>query len=107
MEFMAKVDEKTHLRNLLQTILGLAVMISEETPHDVFCYYYPHIPSLDVQFHKDGWKDGEGYTLMRMCNMKESKLLDCINWLKEIYFEAKGEKNGCLELSFAPDVVNQ
>lgn len=47
---------------IAQALVKRAIEISDNTEHDVFVYYSPHVNELDVNVHKGGWKEGVSST---------------------------------------------
>ena len=48
-------DKKVEIATAL---IERAIWISDNTQHDVFVYYSPHVNELDVSVHEGGWKEG-------------------------------------------------
>ena len=47
---------------IAQALIKRAIEISDNTEHDVFVYYSPHVNELEVSVHKYGWKKGVSST---------------------------------------------
>lgn len=108
MEFSAVAEPKKIINELLQKIIVLSVAISVETEADVFCWYSGHVNCLSVNIYKTGWTEKRlADEALYFEADNEEGLTKIFNYLKEFYRGKKGDGNGCLELSFAPDVVNR
>ena len=69
---------------LAAKIMQWAVVISETTPHDVFCDYSPHVGWLEVQIYLGGWVADKGYDDSFCLDFKYPELLDrCVKEVME------------------------
>ncbi|MBO7330074.1 MAG: hypothetical protein J6W00_15030 [Lentisphaeria bacterium] len=59
MENSIPTDRKVEIA---QALIERAVRISDNTDHDVFIEWSPHVNSLYVRFCRDGWAVGKPYT---------------------------------------------
>ena len=79
---------------LAAKIMKRAVEISETTPHDVFCYYIPHVDWIEVQIHTGGWCENEGYDRnviigFNECHNPEVEIAMAMEALDELQQEAE------------------
>ena len=45
------------IKNLILEIMELAFEISNKSKADIFVYYSPHVPQLDIHYHDEGWTE--------------------------------------------------
>lgn len=74
---------------LAAKIMKRAVEISESTPHDVFCYYFPHVDRIDILIYTDGWRDCKDYDKKPLicfngCHDPEAEIAEVMAALDEL-----------------------
>lgn len=70
--------ENLNKQTLALELLTRCMEISENTPHDVFFEFSPHINAIELHIHREGWKKNENGNMISI-------------YLNDNVFDTKGQ----------------